>query len=319
MGRDARRWYASAGSGAPNTADPATNRVAPASATEPIVSGWIPPSTSIRWLEARAASLEILSGEDSMNGCPPQPGLTDMHRTRSAAAVSSDTETAGVPGFRAMPARQPASRIACSVRFTCASASKWNVMQSAPARANASMWSAGLLDHQVDVDRAAGVVHLVGDRPRDERPDGDRRHEVAVHDVDVDHPGPGRHHLGDLVAEPGEVGREDRGRDPAGVEQLRSGPGARGCPVVASIRRAAASSCRNAGRAGPRRSSCGRSSGAPRSSGTARRARSAAGSRRSGTGPGAGSGAARAPRSPGQAGRSSGASSSGDGAKRTRS
>ena len=44
-----------------------------------------------------AASLEILSGEDAMNGCPPQPGLTDMHRTTSAAAVSSDTEIGGRP------------------------------------------------------------------------------------------------------------------------------------------------------------------------------------------------------------------------------
>ena len=35
--------------GSPKTAEPATNRVAPASATEPTVSASIPPSTSIIW------------------------------------------------------------------------------------------------------------------------------------------------------------------------------------------------------------------------------------------------------------------------------
>ena len=127
-----------------------------------------------------------------MNGCPPQPGLTDMHRTRSAAASARSTEAAGVPGFRAMPARQPASRIASSVRFTCASASKWNgdAVGARPRELLDVIRRA--LDHQVDVDRAAGVVHLVGDRAGDERADGDRRDEVAVHDVDVDHPRAGR-------------------------------------------------------------------------------------------------------------------------------
>ena len=78
-----------------------------------------------------------------MNGCPPQPGLTDMQRTRSATPESSAIEVAGVPGFNATPARQPASRIAFRVRLTCGSASKWKVMQSAPARANSATWSPG--------------------------------------------------------------------------------------------------------------------------------------------------------------------------------
>ena len=40
-------------------------------------------------------------------------------------------------------------------------------------------------------------------------------HEVAVHDVDVDRLRAGREHRGDLLAEPREVGREDRGGDAA--------------------------------------------------------------------------------------------------------
>ena len=88
-----------------------------------------------------------------------------------------------------------------------------------------------LLDHQVDVERAAGVVDLVGDRGGDQRPDRDRRDEMAVHHVEVDHPGAGVHHLGELGAELREVGREDRGRDPALPDETshppahgRSGP-----------------------------------------------------------------------------------------------
>ena len=49
----------------------------------------------------------------------------------------------------------------------------------------------------------------------DRRPDGDVRHEVAVHDVDVNQVGAAALHGGDRLAERGEVGREDRRRDAA--------------------------------------------------------------------------------------------------------
>ena len=83
----------------------------------PTVSASMPPSTSIIAAGARPRSLETLSGEEAMKGCPPQPGLTDMQRIRSADAVSSTTDSAGVPGLSARPARQPASRIAPRVRW----------------------------------------------------------------------------------------------------------------------------------------------------------------------------------------------------------
>ena len=92
-------------------------------------------------------------------------------------------------------------------------------MQSAPGRGELVDLAPRALDHQVDVERAAGVVDLVGDRGDDQRADRDRRDEVAVHDVDVDHPGAGVDHLGDLRAEPREVGGEDRRRDPAPGER----------------------------------------------------------------------------------------------------
>jgi len=47
----------------------------------------------------------------------------------------------------------------------------------------------------------------------DDRAHGDRRHEVTVHDVDVDDLGAGGEDRADLLAEPCEVGAEDRRRD----------------------------------------------------------------------------------------------------------
>ena len=157
-----------------------------------------------------------------MNGCPPQPGLTDMHRTTSAAAPSSETATAGVPGLRAMPARQPASRIAPACGSCAASASKWNGDAVGARTRELVDVIRGALDHQVDVDRPSRIVHLVGDRGGDERPDGYRGHEVAVHHVHVDHPRARLHHLGDLGAELREVGREDRRRHRGAPRRARA-------------------------------------------------------------------------------------------------
>ena len=50
----------------------------------------------------------------------------------------------------------------------------------------------------------------------DRRAHAQRRDEVAVHDVDVDRPRAGVEHGGDLLAEAGEVGGEDRGGDAGG-------------------------------------------------------------------------------------------------------
>ena len=119
---------------------------------------------------------------------------------------------------------------------------------------------------------------------------------MAVHDVEVDHPRAGVHHLVDLRAEPREVGREDRRRDP----RRRSARSARSrrsrvAHIGLSIESPQCLALHVLGVC-----SCGRSSGARRSWGTARRVRSGADSTRSGSGPAAGSGAARARRSPGR-------------------
>ncbi len=81
------------------------------------------------------------------------------------------------------------------------------------------------LDHQVDVEHSAGVVDLIRDRGGDERADRYRGHETAVHDVDVDHPRAGLHHLGHRGAEASEVGGEDRRRHAAPRERPVVGSG----------------------------------------------------------------------------------------------
>ncbi len=70
------------------------------------------------------------------------------------------------------------------------------------------------LDHEVNVEDSAAVVDEVSEGIDDQRSDRDRRHEVAVHHVHVDHASAGIHHLLDLLAEAGEVGGQDRGGHP---------------------------------------------------------------------------------------------------------
>ncbi len=68
----------------------------------------------------------------------------------------------------------------------------------------------GVGHHEMAVEEELSVA---ADRLDDGRPEGDVRHEVAVHHVDMQ---PVRPSLdrGDLVGEDAEVGRKDRGRDP---------------------------------------------------------------------------------------------------------
>ena len=77
----------------------------------------------------------------------------------------------------------------------CGVASAWKVIESAPALTNSSALTLGALDHQVRLEHRAGVVHRLRERRDDQRADGDRRHEMPVHDVDVDHARPRGKHL----------------------------------------------------------------------------------------------------------------------------
>jgi hypothetical protein len=78
----------------------------------------------------------------------------------------------------------------------------------------------GTFDHQMHLEHRARLAHLLGQRGHDERSDGDRRHEVTVHDVDMDHACTRVQHLPDLLAQPPEVGGEDGRHDPHPPQQL---------------------------------------------------------------------------------------------------
>ena len=108
------------------------------------------------------------------------------------------------------PAFLPSARIACSERCRCGPASTWTVMMSAPALAKASRCgSTGAIircTSSVFWRDRADRLHHVG-------PEGDDRHEMPVHHVEVDPVGAGGLDRADLLGELGEVGRQDRRRD----------------------------------------------------------------------------------------------------------
>ena len=126
------------------------------------------------------------------------------------------TALAGVPGLSARPARQPASRIAFRVRLACAvglGVDRDRV--GAGASANSAICCSGrsIIRWTSIAPPASWTWSAIA--PATSGPIVIGGTKCAVHDVDVDHPRAGVHHLGDLGAEPREVGGEDRGRDPA--------------------------------------------------------------------------------------------------------
>ena len=132
---------AAARSGAANTAVPATSTVAPAWTTSGAVSGVMPPSTSSAMGRSpiMRRTCAILGSWSCRKACPPKPGLTVITRIRSATSSTAATASAGVPGFRATPARLPRERMSCRERCRCGPASAWTMMWSAPASAKAAM------------------------------------------------------------------------------------------------------------------------------------------------------------------------------------
>ena len=69
------------------------------------------------------------------------------------------------------------------------------------------------LDHQVAVESRPRIVDALCDRLEDDRAHRDRRDEVPVADVEVEHSRPGAQQLFDLLAEAREVRRIKRRLD----------------------------------------------------------------------------------------------------------
>ncbi len=209
-----------------------------------------------------------------MNGCPPQPGLTVMQSARSTA--TSPKIVTGVAGQTERPGA--AATVPDRIQRVQHVRRGLGVDRDA-GRARLDEvgdLALGSLDHEVDVqvDRVADVS---AQRGHDDRADRDRRHEVPVHDVDVDDGRARRDDLVDLSAQTGEISRQDRRRDD-GCGQRDS--------RIGSVRfiRLPSASRRRSGCSSPWPSrTSGRSSHALHSQGRPSAARSDAGRRRSGT------------------------------------
>ena len=163
-----------------------------------------------------------------MNFWPPQPGLTDMQSSRSASRAASRSAAVGVAGIERRAGRH-AELVDQPERVVQVRAG----LDVHRARVGAGLrelgqLALGLLDHEVHVDRAAALVHEVGERRHDARAERDHGDEMPVHHVDVERARAGVEQLDDLAAERAEVGREDRrqhqcpGRPAHATESSRS-------------------------------------------------------------------------------------------------
>ena len=144
-----------------------------------------------------------------MNSCPPQPGLTVM---QSAWSTSTSRKTSsGVDGLTASDGA--ASGGADVLERVVDVGRRLGVDGDGPGPrlGEGGDLALGALDHEMDVEVRAevpqGLDHV--------RPHRDRRYEVTVHDVDVDDGRAGVDDGGDLLAQPAEVGGQDRWGDPA--------------------------------------------------------------------------------------------------------
>ena len=100
--------------------------------------------------------------------------------------------------------------MACTVRCRCGSTSTCTDMYRGAGPGERFDVAIGVADHQVHVERHLGDAL---ERRDDRRADGDVRHEVPVHDVDVDQVGAAALDGGDRVAERREIRGQNRRRD----------------------------------------------------------------------------------------------------------
>ena len=135
----------------------------------------------------------------------------------------SSTPT-GVAGFNTSPHLQPCSRTSCSERVHVLARLGMERDVRGPRRREISDDPIHRLHHQVHVD--TGVHPVVAKRFADQRADRQIRDVMVVHHVEVDHVGAGREHRIDLLAEPGEVRRENRRGDQVFVHRIPRRAGA---------------------------------------------------------------------------------------------
>ena len=197
------------------SADPATRMFAPARCTSAMVAR---PDAAVdldlhglcRALGQLAhARQPVERGRDERLAAPAG---VDAH-AQQHVGVPRRLARAPPPAWPGSASRRPGSRArgsACSVRCRCGQVSTCTVMLSAPAAANWSMCRSGCSIIRCTSAKPPRSWISVGDVGHHLRPEGDHGDEVAVHHVDVDHPGAGVQHLAHLFAHAAEVRRQDR-------------------------------------------------------------------------------------------------------------
>ncbi len=109
-------------------------------------------------------------------------------------SATGSTVSTGVPGLITTPAATPSSRISAQRVVDVRRRLRVDGDHVGARLGERLDLALGPLDHEVAVEDPAAAVHELPDRGDDQRPDRDRRDEVAVHHVDVDHARAGVHH-----------------------------------------------------------------------------------------------------------------------------
>ncbi len=136
-----------------------------------------------------------------------------MTRTKSQKRIASSSVASDVPGLIATPGEAPRAldelREPVEVRLGLdvdrdPRRARVEILVERPER---------LLDHQVDVE---GDLRVPAKRAQDQGADGEVRHEVPVHHVEMDEVRPAPLAGRDRLVQPSEVGGEEGGGDPEG-------------------------------------------------------------------------------------------------------
>ena len=209
-----RRRYARGRSSRPKMLVPATSRLAPERYSSRTFSGPTPPSTwmntSARQQPAQRAHASDRLGHELL----ARVARIDAHAEDEVEAVGGARRVLGrrlgierEADAEALFARERGDRLRIVARLV--------VKRDARAAGFADRLEValGILDHQVAVDRALVLEDHRRDRLEHDRPDRDRRDEMAVTDVEVEDARAGAQQGLDLLAEPREVGRVERRLD----------------------------------------------------------------------------------------------------------
>ena len=153
-----------------------------------------------------------------MKRWPPKPGSTVITVTRSTASITGATALAGVPGLMATPAflAEAAHRLQRPVQMRPGFGG--NAYQVGAGGGERGEEGIDRRQHEMDIERQRAVR---AQRRHDAGADGQRRHEMAVHGVDVDGVGSRLRDGAHFGAEARKIGGEDRGGDANVHAELR--------------------------------------------------------------------------------------------------